>query len=202
MLAQGLIRSPSSSGCRSAEDRLCPRQSSVGTAPSPPQGWQSLVSPNSRRACGPVTERDGAGGVAPASRAETPSWEAGARKGVFRAGLDQHQPWACTTPKYSTKELFTCSAPLGCGVWGRVGASRVWLLTQRRWSCSRSRSGQAFDFSSMCFSLNVKWKGILASVFMVALAVMETHQAGAAKYQLCNCRLPLHGKHVFQTDFG
>lgn len=173
----------------------------MGTPLSPLQGWwRSLVSPNSRRAGGPGTERDGAGGVAPVSGGTILG--SGGTPRVFRAGLDQHQPRACTTPKYSTKEFFACSAPLGCGVWGRIGASRVWLLAQRRWSCSHSCSSQAFDFSSMCFSLNVKWKGISASVFMVALAVMETHQAGAAKYQLCNCRLPLDGKHVFQKDFG
>lgn len=181
------------------EHRLCPWQNSVGTPLSPLRGWQSLVCPNSRRAGDTVTERDGAGGVAPASTRGTILGSRGTRR-VFRAGLDQHQPWACATPKYSTKELFACPAPRFCGVWGHVGASRVWPLAQRRWSCSRS--GQAFDFSSMCFSLNVKWKRLAASVFMVAPAVMETHQAGAAKYQLCNCRLPLDGKHVFQTDFG
>lgn len=49
----------------------------------------------------------------------------------------------------------------------------------------------------MCFPLNVKWKGLSASVFMVALDVMEKHQAGAAEHQHCDCGLTR-----FPMDFG
>lgn len=45
--------------------------------------------------------------------------------------------------------------------------------------------------------LKCQMEGAFSSVFMVALAVMETRQAGAAEHQLCNCSLPLHRKHGF-----
>lgn len=49
----------------------------------------------------------------------------------------------------------------------------------------------------MCFSLNAKWKGLSAPVFMVVLDVMEKHQAGAAEHQCRDCGLTR-----FLIDFG
>lgn len=49
--------------------------------------------------------------------------------------------------------------------------------------------------------LKCQMEGAFSSVFMVALAVMETRQAGAAEHQLCNCSLPQDRKHVFSNAF-
>jgi len=188
LLAQGLLPAASSSGCRRAEHHLYVHE--YGDSPvTPPATAKPRIS----------QQQDGESRWPHDDGMEQDGWHQQAEQ-RHDPNLDGQQPRAQMTPKYSTEELSACSASLRCGVWGCVGASRVRLLVQERWSCSRS--SQVFDFSSMCFSLNVKWKGLSASVFMVALPVMETHQAGAAKHQLCNCRLPLDGKHIFQMDFG
>lgn len=70
-------RLPSLLGASSEHHHLSPQQKRLGTTPVTRHGKTWRLPPAGRERRCPCDKRDGAGGLAPASRAEARSWEAG-----------------------------------------------------------------------------------------------------------------------------